>query len=86
MSDRTQSLRYRAGTRVWINIVLLTLIFLMVNYLGMRSYVRADWTKSGLYTLSDKSTSVLRSMKQDVSVYVMWGQTGALFSDVRELL
>jgi len=80
------SKRLMAGSNAGLNAVLIVIIFLMLNYLAMRHYARWDWTASGLYTLSEKSASILKSLDKDVNVYVMWGESGPLFADVKELL
>ncbi len=55
---------------LWVGIVLLTLLLLIVNYLGWKYYKRFDWTGSQLYSLSEKSVNVLKGLKQDVDFYV----------------
>ena len=79
------SRRLKAGSGTGINIALAMVIFGMINYLALRHYARYDWTGSGMYTLSEKSTHVVGSLEKDVSVFVMWGASGALFSDIKEL-
>ena len=37
----------------------------ILNYLGFRHYARWDWTKSRLYTLSDKSVSIVEGLDRD---------------------
>jgi hypothetical protein len=76
----------RAGGNVAISIVAGLAVVIMINYLGMRHYVRADWTASGLYTLSDKSAKVLGSLPRDVQLYVLWSQGDPRYPDVKELL
>ncbi|MDD5307385.1 MAG: GldG family protein [Deltaproteobacteria bacterium] len=76
----------RAGSNVAISIVAGLAVLIMINYLGMRHYVRADWTASGLYTLSDKSVKVLGSLPRDVQLYVLWSQGDPRYPDVKEIL
>ena len=40
----------------------------IVNYLGMRYYHRFDWTSSQLYSLSDKTKSILAGLDRDIEV------------------
>jgi len=58
----------------------------MVNWLGFRHYVRADWTKSQLYSLSEKTANVLKGVDADVSVIVFMTPSTPLFTEVKELL
>jgi len=43
----------------------------ILNYLSFRHYRRWDWTKSHLYTLSEKSQSIVKGLDRDVSVIVL---------------
>ena len=61
------ALRGRAGVATP---VLALAIAVMVNYLGGRHYLRGDWTRAGIYALSDKTVSVLRSLPRPVDAYV----------------
>lgn len=65
---------------------LLVLILGMVNYLAFRHYDRFDLTSSGMYTLSDKSKSVLKDLKEDVTIYVFMSRNEPAFQDTEELL
>ncbi|HET6280905.1 MAG TPA: Gldg family protein [Polyangia bacterium] len=49
---------------------LVLLIAGMVNYLAGRHYVRGDWTRTGVYALSEKTVNVLRGLQRPVSVTV----------------
>lgn len=49
---------------------LVLLIAGMVNYLAGRHYLRGDWTRAGVYALSDKTINILRSLKRPVAVTV----------------
>jgi ABC-2 type transport system permease protein len=62
------------------------------NYAAGRRYVRGDWTRSGLYGLSDKTIGVLRALPRRVDAYVFLyrkrdsEQARALTGMVRELV
>lgn len=58
----------------------------MVNWLSFRHYSRGDWTKSQIYSLSEKTLNVLKSVKDDVSVTVFMTPSTPLFAEVKELL
>lgn len=66
--------------------IFVLLILAMVNYLAFRHYERFDWTSSGMFTLSDKSKSVLKDLKQDVTIYLFMSQSEPSFEDTDELL
>jgi len=58
----------------------------MVNWLGFRHYARADWTKSQIYSLSDKTLNVLKGVTGDVKVIVFMTPSTPLFAETKELL
>ena len=61
-------------------------ILVLVNYVGSRRYARFDWTRSGLYTLSPKTLSVLKDLKTPVSATVFMVEGSPLFRETREVL
>ena len=73
-----------------LNLVLAVLVGLgilgLVNWLGARHYRRFDWTSAGLYTLSDKSTQILKGLKQRVTVTVFLTEGSPLYAETQELL
>jgi ABC-type uncharacterized transport system involved in gliding motility auxiliary subunit len=69
-----------------VGIVLAVVLTGMVNWLGFRHYVRGDWTKSQLYSLSEKTANVLKGVDADVSVIVFMTPSTPLFTEVKELL
>ena len=69
-----------------VGIVLAVALTGMVNWLGFRHYVRADWTKSQIYSLSDKTLNVLKGVDSDVSAIVFMTPSTPLFTEVKELL
>ena len=62
------------------------LILAMLNYLAFRHYERFDLTSEGMYTLSDKSKSVLKDLRDDVTVYLFMSRSEPSFADTDELL
>jgi hypothetical protein len=64
----------------------LVLIVAMANYLAFRHYERFDWTSEGIYTLSDKSKTVLKGLKGDITIYLFMSQNEGAFEDTDELL
>jgi hypothetical protein len=69
-----------------ITTALIVLVLGLVNYLAFRHYERFDWTSAGMYTLSDKSKSVLKGLKEDVTVYLFMSRNEPSFVDTDELL
>jgi len=69
-----------------VALALVAALVLMVNWLGARHYWRADWTRSRIYTLSEKSTNVLASIDKDVKVIVFMTPSTPLYSETKELL
>ncbi len=67
-------------------VILLIALTLMVNWLGARHWRRMDWTKSHLYTLSEKSENVLHNLKDQVKVVVFMTPASGLYDQVHELL
>ncbi len=78
--------RVRMGSNVAISIIAAAAILIMINYLAMRHFERADWTASGMYTLSEKTAKVVGSLDQEVKVFVLWSQQDPRFTDVKEVL
>jgi ABC-type uncharacterized transport system involved in gliding motility auxiliary subunit len=68
--------------------ILAAALLVIVNYLGWKYHERFDWTKSDLYSLSEKSTNVLRDLDRDVRfiVFIPPNQQQEVYQPVRELL
>ncbi len=49
-------------------VVLVLAILVVVNYFLQKHHLRVDFTTAKLHSLSDQSTTVLRSLKQDINV------------------
>ena len=58
----------------------------ILNYLAVRHYWRWDWTRSQLYTLSERTTNILEALDKDVSVVVFMDDTSEVFEPTKELL
>jgi len=67
-------------------VILLIALTFMINWLGARHWRRLDWTKSHLYTLSEKTGNVLHNLKDEVKVVVFMTPASALYDQVHELL
>ena len=53
-----------------LSAALVLLIAGMVNYLAGRHYVRGDWTRTGVYALSEKTVNLLGALQRPVDVTV----------------
>jgi len=81
---RKQSVRYTISGLV-AAVLVIALIF-MVNWLAGRRYVRADWTTSGIYTLSEKTENILSDLSEEVRVIVFMTPASSMYDQVHELL
>lgn len=74
------------GSNAAVSLIVGAAILVMANFLLMRHYVRADWTSSGMYTLSDKTEKIVKGLAADVSLHVLWSQGDEFYPDVKEVL
>jgi len=74
------------STSLWAGVILVALLVGIVNYFGWKYYKRFDWTASRLYSLSEKSESVLATLDRDVEAIVMMAAGDELYDPVTELL
>lgn len=81
---RKQALRYTLSGMV--GVVLAVALTAMVNWLAARHYVSADWTSSKMYSISDKTTSILEDLNQEIRVIVFMTPASPLYDQVHELL
>ncbi|MEO6324369.1 MAG: GldG family protein [Thermoanaerobaculia bacterium] len=69
-----------------IAVVLSIGILVLVNWVGNHRYRRFDWTRAGLYSLSDKTEKVLKTLKAPVNVTVLMTEGSPLYGETREVL
>lgn len=74
------------GSTLGVSALLALALVGIVNYLSFRHYQRWDWTRSHLYTLSDKSKSIVQGLDRDVSVIVFMDDQSPVYEPTRELL
>ncbi len=78
--------------RIWIRLntgaalLLAAAIALMLNYLSYRHYYRTDWSTLQFYTLSSKTTGLLKTLKKPVTVTVFFQPGNVLYEDIHNLL
>jgi ABC-type uncharacterized transport system involved in gliding motility auxiliary subunit len=74
------------SSSLWAGVALVVLLAGIVNYFGWKYHQRFDWTASRLYTLSEKSESVLGTLDRDVEAIVLMDTGDELYDPVTELL
>lgn len=78
--------RLRIGLNVLIQIAILVIIALMVNYLGFEHYRRWDLSRDQKFALSDKTKRFLQNMPGKARVTVFFMPSNAIASDVQGML
>ncbi len=78
--------RARIGLNVLVQVALILLLALMVNYLGFEHYKRWDFSRDKKYALSDKTKRFLDSIKGKVRMTVFFGPSNPIAADVQNLL
>jgi hypothetical protein len=83
--------RWRIGLNVFLQIIIVALIVLMMNYIGFNRYKRWDLSRSNKYALSELTKKFLRSLKKEVKIYVFFSPTSQsagseLYYDLQNLL
>jgi ABC-type uncharacterized transport system involved in gliding motility auxiliary subunit len=74
------------GSTLGAAALLVLALVAILNYLSFRHYQRWDWTRSHLYTLSEKTLSILKGLDRDVDVIVFMDDQSPIFQPTRELL
>ncbi len=85
LGDTTRQNLGRSSS-LWAGVILVALLVGIVNYFGWKYHQRFDWTASRLYSLSQKSESVLATLDRDVEAVVLMDPSDELYDPVRELL
>jgi ABC-2 type transport system permease protein len=78
--------RVRIGLNVLIQVVILLLLAVMVNYLGFEHYRRWDVSRDQKFALSDKTKRFLENMPGKARVTVFFMPNNAIASDVQGML
>jgi ABC-type uncharacterized transport system involved in gliding motility auxiliary subunit len=81
---RRHAIRYTLSGAVAV--VLAVALTMMVNWLGSRHYVAADWTSSKVYSVSDKTRNILADLDEEIRVVVFMTPASSMFDQVSELL
>jgi ABC-type uncharacterized transport system involved in gliding motility auxiliary subunit len=81
---RQQTVRYAtAGVIATVLVIGLTI---MVNWISVRRWHRFDMTSAKIYSLSEKSKSILAGLKDEISVVVFMTEASSMYRQVSELL
>ena len=83
--ESNQKALIKGGT-LSAGVILAAALLLIVNYLGWKYYKRFDWTKSQLYTLSEKTTNALKTVDRDIDTVIFIRAGDELYGPTRELL
>jgi ABC-type uncharacterized transport system involved in gliding motility auxiliary subunit len=75
----------RAGSTA-VAVVLGIALLAAVNYLGGRHWLRGDWTKARIYSLSQTSRTIVSKLSKPVRVTVFMTRNSRLYQPVTELL
>ncbi|MGH9316881.1 MAG: GldG family protein [Thermoanaerobaculia bacterium] len=75
----------RAGTTA-LAAFLAAALLLGVNYLSSRHYIRGDWTKTRIFSLSETTKKIVRGLAQPVRITVFMTRGSRLYTSVNELV
>lgn len=75
----------RAGTTAAGAALAAALLF-GVNYVSSRHYVRGDWTKTRIYSLSETTKKIVRGLTQPVRITVFMTRGSRLYASINELV
>ena len=81
---RQQALRYTLTGS--LGVILALVLMIIINWLGSRHYVSADWTTSRMYSISDKTRNLIADLDQEIRVVVFMTPVSSLYDQVYELL
>src|ERR1043166_8305428 len=78
--------RLRIGVNVLVQVAILLVIAVMVNYLGFEHYRRWDLSRDKKFTLSDKTKRFLQSIPGKARITVFFLPNNPLIEDVQGML
>ena len=78
--------RWLFGLNLAATLALVGALFILVNYIGSRRYARKEISKSQLSALSDKTTRLLKQLKDPVRVIVFYQPAQRLYELIQDLL
>ena len=81
---RRQAVRYTISGVVAV--LLVVALTVMINWLSARRWVRADWTTTQIYSLSEKSENILSGLGDEIKIVVFMTPQTSMYDQVQELL
>lgn len=78
--------RFAIATRVTLSLILAGVLVTAINYFSYRHYQTYDFSESRYFTLSEKTLSFVRSLKEPVKVYLFFNPEHPLYGRVEALL
>ncbi len=75
-----------SGLHLTLNLLLLVLLWGMVNFIGMRNYLREDWSRQQLTALSPKTLAVLGEIEEPVKMTLLLSQGFSGGSQLEDLV
>ncbi|MFQ5527895.1 MAG: GldG family protein [Thermoanaerobaculia bacterium] len=78
--------RWVESSTLSAGVVLVLALVVIVNYFAWKYYQRFDWTSDELYTLSEKSKSVVAGLEEPIEAVVFLSPGEPLFEPINELL
>src|SRR6476660_1249811 len=78
--------RIRIGLNVIVQVAIVLVIALLINYLGFENYRRWDLSRDQKYALSDKTKRFLRNLPSKAQIIVFFMPNNPISSDVQGML
>ncbi len=86
-SSRARVLRrWRTAGHVFLQAILMFIVFMQVNYLSCRRHQTTDLTQNRKFTLSETSEGAMKTLGVDVKIVMAFLGTSELYSDVKGLV
>lgn len=77
-------------TLLWVNDIVLVLMIIgigvVLSHIGFRRNVRYDFTKNGIFSVSDQTIKMVRSLKKDVKITAFYPKNTREEQMIKELL
>lgn len=78
--------RFGIGINVFIQLLLILVLFGFANYFSYRHYIRKDLSSNKEYTLSDATQKYLRKVKKDIEITTVFTRESEVMQDIRSLV
>src|SRR2546421_3667998 len=78
--------RFQIGLSVLIQLLVVTGIVIMLNYLSFRHFRRWDFSRDHKYALSSQTKSLLNSLKKPVKTMIFFSSAAEIAPDIGALL